>query len=205
MVLDETNNESYAYLRKVGNTWKYDASEVHPMLVERLYKRFDTFDLNSDGNMSMVEVLKWPNRVLKFVPVNDEQLETMRSAIQIFFTAVGVTEEGLNREDWVEANQVFAESERERKRRAQISLVALLGNSYFDVLDANNTGTVTLEELKIMMNVFEVPEVAAYSFFYKADVNNDGYLHRQEMHDLFKKFWLEPYDPQFSDIYAGKY
>ena len=203
--LNAENHKSYRYLASIGSTWKYNAEEVHPKLVERLYKRFDTFDLNTDGVMQMKELLYWPERVKKFVNTTDEQIEGMRSAIQKFFGAVGVSEEGLKREDWVEGNQVFAEAERERKIRGEPSLVALLGNSYFDVLDGDGSGTVSLEELKIMMNVFEVPEEAAYTFFQKADTNYSGKLEREEMHRLFTKFWLEEYNPEYDGIYAYKY
>ena len=56
-------NPSYAYLRKCGNQWKYDVNKVHPKLIERLYKRFDTFDLNKDGTLKLNEVQRWPERV----------------------------------------------------------------------------------------------------------------------------------------------
>ena len=28
--LDETNNESYRYLKSVGNTWQFDLEDLHP-------------------------------------------------------------------------------------------------------------------------------------------------------------------------------
>lgn len=200
------NNESLAYLRSVGNQWKYDADKVHPKLIERLYKRFDTFDFNDDSVMRMPEVLRWADRMKSVVPsTTEEEIESMRAAIRVFFGACGVTNEGLKREDWVEANQTLAEAEFERKRRGEPSLVALMGNAYFDVLDVDSDGTVNLSELKTMMRVFEVPEEAAYTFHMKADVNNDGKLQRAEMHALFSKFWLEEYDPQYDGIYAYKY
>jgi Ca2+-binding EF-hand superfamily protein len=203
--LNARNCDSYRYLSSIGSTWKYDAAEIHPKLAERLYKRFDTFDLNSDGVMQMEEILYWPERVKEFVTATEDQLERMRSAIQIFFAACGVTGDGLKREDWVEGNQALAIAEQERVKRGESTLVALLGNSYFDVLDADGSGTVSLPELKTMMNVFQVPEEAAYTFFQQADTDNSGTLERAEMHALFTKFWLDEYDPKFDGIYAYKY
>lgn len=59
----------------------------------------------------------------------------MREAVRVFFYHKGVDyETGLLRENWVEANRVFAEAERERERRGEPSLIALLSNSYYDVL-----------------------------------------------------------------------
>ena len=64
---------------------------------------------------------------------------------------------------------MFAEAERQRKKRGEKSLVALLGNAYYDVLDEDGDQKVSLPELKRMMNVFRVPEEAAYTFFLHAD------------------------------------
>jgi len=204
-LLNAENNESYAYLKSVGNNWTYDPNDVHPKLHARLYRRFDTFDLDGDNKMTLKEVLFWPDRMRQLVGASDEEIEKMRRAVRILFGACGVTDEGLEREDWVEANQVFAEAERERAKRGEQSFVALLGNAYFDVLDKDGDGTVGLEELKTMMRAFQVPQEAAYTFFEAADVDKSGKLEREEMHNLFHKFWLEKYDPKYDAIYAYKY
>merc|ERR1711945_4589 len=75
MPLDETNNESYRYLRSVGNPWQFDVEDLHPKMIARLYKRFDTFDLDCDGKMEMDEILYWPDRMRQLVNATDEQVE----------------------------------------------------------------------------------------------------------------------------------
>jgi len=203
--LDESNNVSYAYLRSKGNMWQYDPSEPHPKLKNRLYRRFDTFDKDSDGTMVITEVLYWADRMKSLCQANEDEIENVRDALRMFFEACGVTELGLKRENWVEANQAFAEAEREKRKHGEPSLVALLGNAYYDVLDEDGDNLVSLPELKRMMNVFRVPEEAAYTFFEHADVSGDGMLQREEMHALFHKFWLEKYNPELDGIYAYKY
>jgi len=203
--LDEFNNVSYRYLRDIGSNYQYDIKECHPKLKNRLYRRYDTFDKDSDGVMTIDEVLYWADRMKTLCKANEDEVQAVREAIEIFFKACGVNEEGLHRENWVEANQVFAEAERERKKRGEQSLVALLGNAYYDVLDEDGDNLVSLPELKRMMNVFRVPEEAAYTFFEKADIDKSGTLEREEMHALFHRFWLEKYDPELDGIYAYKY
>jgi len=203
--LNEFNNESYKYLRSVGNQWQFDVEKVHPKMLARLYKRFDTFDLDTDGRMDMEEIMYWPERMKELVNSSDEQVEDMRKACRIFFTAKGVGPDGLLRENWVEANRVFAESERERMRRGEPSLIAVLSDAYYDVLDDNGDGTVGMEELKTMMKAFDVPQEAAYTFFEKADTDGSGKLERTELVELFRKFWMSEYDPQWDGIYAYKY
>jgi len=204
-LLNAENNESYAYLKSIGVEWTYDPNDVHPKLHERLYKRFDTFDLDGDNNMTLKEVLFWPDRMQQLVGATPEEIETMRKAVRLLFGACGVTEEGLPREDWVEANQVFAEAERQRKKRGEKSYVAILSDAYLDVLDEDGDGTVSLNELKTMMRAFQVPQEAAYTFFDAADVDRSGKLEREEMHNLFHNFWLEKYNPELDAIYAYKY
>jgi len=203
--LNAENNSSYAYLKKLGNNWTYDPNDVHPKLHARLYKRFDTFDLDGDNKMTLKEVLFWPDRMKQLCGATDKEIEHMRYAVGVLFGACGVTEEGLLREDWVEANQVFAECERERMKRGEQTYVALLSDAYLDVLDEDGDGTVSLKELQTMMRAFQVPQEAAYTFFEAADTDKSGKLEREEMHTLFHKFWLEPYDPKYDAIYAYKY
>ena len=65
-----------------------------------------------------------------------------------------------------------------------------------------------MTELKKMMNVFRVPEEAAYTFFEKADVDESGTLERKEMHGIFYKFWFDScfnYDTDLDGIFAYKY
>jgi len=209
MVVDQTKNLSYIYLREHNNDWVYNAAYTHPKLVARLMKRFDTFDLDSDGDMFMEEVLTWADRMKKMVNADKDQVENMRKAIRLLFSGCGVpfegSEEGLKREDWVECNQAFAEAERVRILLGETPIHATLSDAYLDVLDIDGDGLVCLRELKQMMRAFEVPQEAAYTFFAHADVDQSGTLERHEMHALFRKFWLEEYNPELDMIYAGKY
>ena len=206
MPIDQSVNESYKYLRSVGNTWEFDVEKLHPKMLSRLYKRFDTFDLDCDDTMTMEEVLYWPDRMRQLVNATDDQVEKMREAVKTFFLHKGVDPvEGLKRENWVEANRVFAEAERERTRRGEASLIALLSNAYYDVLDDDGDGTVDVDELKTMMKAFDVPQEAAYCFFEKADIDKSGKLERPELVNLFRKFWMSTYDSQWDGVYGYKY
>jgi len=204
--LDETNNDSYKYLRDRGNMWQYDPKKVHHMIRKRLYRRFDTFDRNSNGSLTIHEILHWGDRMKPLCNATDEDVNTVREALNVFFTNKGCQGDGVCRENWVESNRVLAEADRERVRRGEKRLVDMLGDAYFDILDTNRDGKVTLPELKTMMNIFHVPDVAAYTFFVCADTDKSGILDRQEMHDMFVRFWMsDEYDPSIDGIYAYKY
>merc|ERR1719474_2462374 len=190
--LNAQNNESHAYLKSIDHEWTYDTNNVHPKLLERLNKRFDELDLDGRKKGTLKQILFSPDRMKQLGGARDDEVKRMRKAVCTFFKACGVTEKGLGREDWVESHQVFAEAERERRKRGEQSLVALLTNVYFDVLNRNGDDTVGLDDLKILMRAFQVPEEAANTFFDAAGVDRSDRLERDEIHDIFHKFWLEP-------------
>jgi len=66
--------------------------------------------------------------------------------------------------------------------------IAILGNTYFDVLDKDGDGTGGLDELKTIMRDFQAPQKAAYTFFDATDVDKNGRQECEEMHNLFHKF-----------------
>ena len=52
-------------------------------MVSRLYKRFDTFDLDSDGRMEMEEILYWPDRMRQLVNATDEQVSYIHYFVNV--------------------------------------------------------------------------------------------------------------------------
>ena len=166
----------------------------------------DTFDLDCDDKMEMEEILYWPDRMRQLANATDEQVVKMKEAVKVFFFNKGVDPvNGLLREDWVETNRVFAEAERERARRGEPSLIAILSDAYYDVLDDKGDGTVSIDELKTMMKAFDVPQEAAYTFFEKMDIDKSGVLERKQLENLFRKFWMETYDAQWDGIYNNDF
>lgn len=204
--LNETNNLSYAYLRAHGNNWTYDPHAYPAKYKLRLYRRFDTFDKDSDGKMQIDEVLYWADRMRSLCETNDEEVERVRDALEWYFTQYGLSKDGLNRENWCEAHMAMGAQVEERKKQGDPVPMEVLASSYFEVLDENDDRMITLPELKKMMNVFRVPEEAAYSFMEMADADNSGYLEPHEMHELFYKFWFsEHQNDDLDHIFAYKY
>lgn len=204
--LDADNNASYSYLRSKGNMWEYDPTETHNKLKNRLYRRFDTYPKISDRQMFVSEVSNWADRFRPISQANDAQIEKLRAVMRTFFENCGVTETGIHRENWIEAQQCFAEAERERMKHGEHLQAFLLGNACYDVLDGDENTFVSMPELKKMMHVFHVPGAAAYTFFEMADVKGEGKLQRKEVHELFHRFWWpEVFNPDLDGIFAYKF
>lgn len=203
---DETNNVCYAYLRKHGNMWQYDPKDFHPKYKARVYRRFDTFDKNHDGFLTIDEILLWADRIKQICDTDDYEVENVRNALDCYFTMYGMRNPGgVCRENWVEAHCTMGEAAKQREKNGEPIPMKFLAKSYFDIIDEDDNGVVELRELKNMMNVFRVPEEAAYTFVEFADKDCNGVLEETEMHKLFWNFWFEPYDEKLDGIFAYKY
>jgi len=200
--LNAENNESYGYLKSVGSNWFYNPNNVHRQMHTKLYRFFDAINPDGDNLLTMTKVLSWPNRMRMLVGAADDEIVEMKMALRKLFEACGVAKEGLEREDWVEAHQAFAEAERERIRRGEPSLIALVGNAYFDVFDKDGSFILGIQDMKTMMKAFQVPEEVAYTIFEAAGVDENEYLEREEIHSLSQKLWLEPYNSKYDPIYT---
>jgi len=204
--LDETNNPCYAYLRSHGNMWKYDPTKYEPRYKARLYRRFDTFDKDSDGFMLLSEVLLWADRMRSICDTDEMEVENVRNALDTYFSMYGLRMPGgLHRENWCEAHITMGEASKERMKQGDPIPMKYLAKSYFDVIDEDDNGVLNMQELRNMMNVFRVPEESAYTFFERADADKNGLLEMEEMHKLFWAFWFEEYDETMDNIFAYKY
>jgi len=204
--LDETNNDCYKWMRDNGYDWQYNPNNYCNEYKNRLYRRFDTFDKDSDGFMTIREVLYWADRMRTICGASDNQVEEVRGALREYFTQYGLAHgDGLNRENFVEAHCTMAQMSRYRRECGEHVPMEKLANAYFGVLDQDQDGKINMEELKQMMNVFRVPEEAAYPFFEYADKDQSGGLDVEEMHNLFFAFWFEDYNKSLDHIFAYKY
>jgi len=204
--LNASNNLCYKYLRDNGSDWEYNPKDFDDRYKARLYRRFDTFDKDSDGIMTIDEVMSWADRMKLVCDTNDTEVEKVRQALYTYFSTYGLSKNGLQRENWVEAHCTMGAATFLRRKKKDTVLMETLANAYFEVLDEDDDGYLDMEELKKMMNVFRVPEEAAYPFFEFADKNQDGKLENSEMHKLFMEFWFDqPYNADLDGIFAYKY
>jgi len=194
--LNARNNASYAYLESIDHGYSYDPHNVHPKLQTRLYQCFDTF-IRVGERMTVMKALQWSDRLRLLANLSVEEIEEMINALRILCRAFSITEEGLRREDWVEAIHVFAEAERQRRKRGEQSLMALFGDTCFDLLDEEGDGTLGFEELKIISKSLQMCRKSASMIFSVANVDVSDRIEREEIYHSLHMLWLEPYDPKY--------
>ena len=94
-------------------------------------------------------------------------VESVRKELRSYFTAYGLGADGLNRENWVEAHCTMGESAKERRKQGDPIPMEVLADAYFEVLDEDDDGVLTMPELKKMMKVFNNSRyLLTYSIFH---------------------------------------
>ena len=92
----------------------------------------------------------------------------------------------------------------ERKEAGDKALLEQLTDAFFDIMDVNNDGTVTLDELKIFMRARGLDPNGAEAWFKLADRDRNGKVERQELFRYEFDFWFRP-DLASSKMFGGAY
>lgn len=80
-----------------------------------------------------------------------------------------------------------------------------VSDAFFDIIDQDKNGVITLDELKMRMKAFGMPEDAAKPFLEMADTNKNGVIERQELYEADFNFWFGNVDEKYDQLYGGLY
>ena len=115
------------------------------MFTGRLYRRFDTFDKDSDGVMTLKEVECWADRMRSVCKTDDDEIKSVREALRCYFTMYGLGGDGLCRENWVEAHVTMGAAAKERAKNNDPIPMVFMANTYFDVIDEDDNGILNMQ------------------------------------------------------------
>ena len=171
---------------------------------------FNSVDLNKNGFLTIDEMLQWAANMQEMCKASDLEMTNLRIQLQQFWGAVGLKPGvKMTKDDFIQGMNRFAQDDLDRKQEGQTTLHEQLNNAFFDVMDINNDGTVTLDELKIMMKACNMDPSGAESWFNAADCNKDGKVERQELNRCGFDFWFRAAESEensnmFGAAYSGR-
>lgn len=178
--------------------------QENPKFQERVLQSFDHADRNRDGLLLMSEVLQYADTLKTLTNKSDADVKPLRDVLREFYGACGVTETGIKREDWVEKISVFVARERELMNadRHDEMLLRKLSDTFFNVIDVNKDGSISINELIIMAKAYEWPVDQVPHFFKMADKNQNGKIEREEYYALLTKFWYEVKEGEIDNLFG---
>ncbi|KAJ7334561.1 hypothetical protein OS493_014885 [Desmophyllum pertusum] len=176
------------------------------MWVNRMGEYFDSVDLNKNGYLTLDEILQWAANMRVMCKATNLEMTNLRIQLRQFWGAIGLRPGvQMTKQAFVQGVNRLAREELERKRRGQKTLHEQVNNAFFDVMDINNDGTVTLDELKVMMKACDMDPSGADGWFDAADTNKNGKIERQELNMCEFDFWFRPELEENSEMFGGAY
>ncbi|KAK3745532.1 hypothetical protein QZH41_002907 [Actinostola sp. cb2023] len=177
-----------------------------PIWAKRMGSYFDSLNLNHDKYLTIDEILTWADNMEKACKATPQEMKALRQGLQDFWGIVGLVPGAqLTKEQFLHGVNRLGQLELKRKAENKPTMHEKLNNAFFDVTDINNDGTVTLEELRIMMKACNMDPSGAEAWFQAADVNKNGRIERGELNKSEFDFWFRPDDPSSGGVFGGTY
>lgn len=173
--------------------------------VRRIGELFDSLDLNKNGFLTLDEFLQWAENLQIACKATKSEITNLRIELRQFWGAVGfMPGVQVTKLQFTQGFSRLAQDEVERKVAGDTTLLEQLTNAFFDIMDVNNDGSVTLSELQIFMKARGMDPKGAESWFKLADRNRNGKVERKELFRYEFDFWFRP-ERASSRLFGGAY
>ena len=174
--------------------------------VKRLSEFFHQCDLNKDGHLSREDWLIGIDNLAAVITDRPALIAKLREVSLEYAAGLGLTEGvKVDRQKFLECAAAMAVAETAKVKSGGKSLLEMVDNAGFDVVDQNHDGHVTFEEYKVMMNAYHFDLESAEATFAVLDKNKNGKLERNEFTSANVKFWFQLDDPDSQGMFGAKF
>lgn len=161
----------------------------------RIEGEFDAMDVNKNGYVSVEEILKWSDNMRDLCNVTPGEVDALHQSLKDFYGAAGLLPgKQVTKSEFVEGVNRLGQAELERKKQGEATLHEKLCDAFYNVMDINDDGTVSIDEVKTIVKARNMNEEKAEEWFNMADKNKSGRVERQEMVKVEFDIWFRPED-----------
>lgn len=177
---------------------------------EKFMKRwgqyFDHADMNKNGYIDIDEMLKLSDNLVENSNATPEQVTTMLESLRLFWGAAGlVPGKKMNKEEFLKGSSLFVRAELMRRASGEETFQKRVSKAMFDVIDANNDGTLSLPELTAFLKAWNHDENTAAVMFAIIDANKNGKIEVEEFIESQHKFWYTPDDESMKCLFGDDF
>ena len=175
----------------------------HEKFAKRWGQYFDRADLDKDGYINIDEMSKLSDNLAEICNATSEKVKIMYENLRLFWGATGlVPGKKMNREEFIKGASLFVEEELKRKAAAEETFQSRISKAMFNVIDANNDGTLSLPELTAFLKAWNHDEATAAAMFAQMDTNKNGKIEVEEFIESQHKFWYVPDDESVERLFG---
>ena len=159
--------------------------------VARIKSLFDFVDLNKNGTLEVDDWIRYVDNVNREVKPNPKLYENLRQAMLNAIAAMGVLPgKKLTKDEFVKNFAEMAVTDSEKRSRDEKTYIGILENAWYDTLDINRDGFVTLDEYRIVLKAWGFTPEEVEAGFSAMDTNKNGKISRKEFVDHVLDYWF---------------
>ena len=159
--------------------------------VARIKSLFDFVDLNKNGTLEVDDWIRYVDNVNREVKPNPKLYENLRQAMLNAIAAMGVLPgKKLTKDEFVKNFAEMAVTDSKKRSRDEKTYIGILENAWYDTLDINHDGFVTLDEYRIVLKAWGFTPEEVEAGFSAMDTNKNGKISRKEFVDHVLDYWF---------------
>ena len=155
--------------------------------VQKVVQHFHILDANKNGFLTQGDCTVMVTNIKKYIELSAENEAKLLRLLVEQCARLGVPDPDtrLSQEEYVKAAANFASKEEENR-----PFVVEINQAWFDVLDTNEDGTISLEEYTKCIQASNFPPEAAKALFDSIDKNHNGKIEVKELISQHVNFWF---------------
>jgi Ca2+-binding EF-hand superfamily protein len=165
-----------------SKTWCYKMEEIV----------FKKTDIDGDGYISEEDRKTSESRFMDYAQkqnTDKKVLEANKAATESYISTFGTGTDRFSREDWLKRVAEIAAADQEKIKRGEEPLLPKTAGIFFDIMDSDKDGFVSLEDFKLGYVATGWDAVGAEQAFRAVDKNNSGRIGLEDMIKTAHEFW----------------
>jgi len=178
----------------------------NPTWVHRMEEMFVVLDTNKNGRLSVEDWQLWADNIEKEVKPAAPLMAALRARTEEYCAAMGIVRgKQATKAEFLKGIAAMAVAERAKKEKGEETVLHKLNNAFYDIVDTNHDGCVTLDEWKIILRACNFDVSTADETFKIIDKNKNVKIERKELSDTEFKFWYTLDDADSQGMFGDKF
>ena len=155
---------------------------------------FKKADIDGDGFISEEDRKISESRFMKYAQeqnVDKKAMEANKAATESYINTFGTGSDRISKEGWLKKVAEIAAADQEKIKRGEEPLLPKTARTFFDVMDSNKDGFISLEDFKLGYVATGWDAVSAEQAFRAMDKNSSGRIGREDMIKTARDFWYK--------------
>ena len=155
---------------------------------------FKRVDINGDGFISEEDRKISESCLMNYAQeqnVDKKVVEANKAATESYTNTFGTGSDRVSKEDWLKKVAEIAVADQERIKRGAEPLLPKTTGTFFDMMDSDKDGFVSLEDFKLGYVATGWDAVGAEHAFRAIDKDNSGRVGLEDMMKTAHEFWYK--------------